>query len=100
MTTIAVRASDGRAEAMRWTVCFAVVVAAHALAATAFLNSPPEASDFGVDGPVVMLDLPESLVTSTAPAPDLPPGPMEEQESERTPPPKEETKPPEPEAEV
>jgi periplasmic protein TonB len=100
MTAIAVRASDGRAEAARWIMCFAIVAAAHGLAATALLNNPPEASDFGVDVPVVMLDLPESLVTSTAPAPDLPPGPMQEDESLPTPPPKEETKPPEPEAEV
>jgi protein TonB len=47
-----------------------------------------------------MLELPESLVTSVAPARDLPPGPIQEEESEQTPPPKEETKPPEPEAEV
>jgi protein TonB len=100
MNVIAERASDGRAEAARWTMCFAVVVAAHGLGAMALLNSSLEDSDFGIDVPVVMLDLPESLVTSTAPAPDLPPGPMEEQESEPTPPPKEETKPPEQEAEV
>jgi periplasmic protein TonB len=100
MTAVAARASDGRAEAVRWTMCFAVVLAAHGLVATALLNTPPDDSDFGIDVPVVMLDLPESLVTSTAPAPDLPPGPMQEDESLPTPPPKEETKPPEPEAEV
>jgi periplasmic protein TonB len=100
MNAIAARASDGPAEAARWIMCFAVVVAAHALASMALLNTPPEASDFGVDVPVVMLDLPESLVTSTAPAPDLPPGPMQEEETLPTPPPKEETKPPEQEAEV
>jgi len=65
----------------------------------ALLNNSSEASDFGIDAPVVMLELPESLVTSEAPAQDLPPGPIEEQESEKTPP-KEETKPPEPEPEV
>jgi protein TonB len=100
MNAIAERASDRRAEVMRWVTCFTAVVAAHSLGAMALLNNSPEDSDFGIDVPVVMLDLPESLVTSTAPAPDLPPGPMEEQESEPTPPPKEETKPPEPEAEV
>jgi protein TonB len=100
MNAIAARASDGRAEAVRWTMCFAVVVAVHGITTMALLNRSPEDSDFGIDAPVVMLDLPESLVTSTAPAPDLPPGPVEEQESEPTPPPKEETKPPEPEAEV
>jgi protein TonB len=100
MNAIAERASDRRAEVVRWATCLAVVAAAHGFGALALLNNSSEASDFGIDVPVVMLELPESLVTSTAPAPDLPPGPMEEQESERTPPPKEETKPPEPEAEV
>jgi periplasmic protein TonB len=100
MTAIAERASDGHAEAARWTICFAVVVAAHGFATMALLNTPPEESAFGIDAPVVMLELPESLITSTAPAPDLPPGPMQEDESLPTPPPKEETKPPEQEAEV
>jgi periplasmic protein TonB len=92
--------SDQRAEAVRWVTCFAIVAVAHGLGALAFLDDSSEASDFGIDVPVVMLDLPESLVTSTAQAPDLPPGALEEQESEQMPPPKEETKPPEPEAEV
>ena len=100
MNAIAERASDRRAEVVRWATCFAAVAAAHGFGALALLNNSSEASDFGIDVPVVMLDLPESLVTSTAPAPDLPPGPTEEQESEPTPRPKEETKPPEPEAEV
>jgi outer membrane biosynthesis protein TonB len=100
MNAIAATDSDGRSEAVRWTLCFAVVVAAHGLTAMALLNTPREDSEFGVDVPVVMIELPESFVTSTAPAPDLPPGPMDEQESEPTPPHKEETKPPEREAEV
>jgi protein TonB len=100
MNAIAQRASNRRAEVMRWTTCFTAVVAAHSLGAMALLNNSPDDSDFGIDVPVVMLDLPESLATSTATAPDLPPGPMEDQESEPTPPPKEETKPAEPEAEV
>lgn len=100
MSAVAEMDSDRRAEVVRWVICFAVVVAAHGIGAMALLNNSPEDSDFGIDVPVVLLELPESLVTSTAPAPDLPPGPMEEQESEPTPPPKEETKPPEPEAEV
>ena len=100
MSAVAERASDRRAEVVRWATCFAVVAAAHGFGALALLNNSSEASDFGIDVPVVTLELPESLVTSTAPAPDLPPGPKEEQESEPTPPPKEETKPPEPEAEV
>jgi len=89
-----------RGEVGRWAICFAVVAAGHGLGAMALLNNSSEASNFGIDAPVVMLELPESLVTSEVPAQDLPPGPIEEQEREQTPPPKEETKPPEPEAEV
>jgi protein TonB len=100
MNAIAERASDRRAEVMRWATCFAVVAAAHGFGALALLNDSSEASDFGVDVPVVMIDLPESLATSVAPASELPPGPMEDQDTDPTPPPKEETKPPEPEAEV
>src|SRR5262249_51470013 len=91
--------SAPRAELARWAICFAVVATAHGLGAMALLNKSSEASDFGVDVPVVMLELPESLITPEVQAPDLPPGPVEERESEKTPP-KEETKPPEPEAEV
>jgi protein TonB len=91
---------DGRAEAVRWVICFAIVAAAHGIGALALLSDSSEASDLGIDAPVVELKLPESLVTSAAPARDLPPGPIQEEESEQTPPPKEETKPPEPEAEV
>ena len=99
MSAVVEMVSDRRREVTRWVICFAVVTAAHS-GAWALLNESPEASDFGIDAPVVMLELPESLVTSAAPPQDLPPGPIEEQESEQTPPPKEETKPPEPDAEV
>ena len=100
MNALVERPSDRPAETVRWATCFAVVAAAHGLGAMVLLNNSFEDSDFGIDAPVVMLELPESLVTSTAPAPNLPPGPIQEQENEKTPPPKEETKPPEPEADV
>jgi protein TonB len=100
VNAVAEMVSDRRTEAIRWVICFAIVVAAYSVGAWALLNDSSEASDSGIDAPVVMLELPESLVTSAAPSQDLPPGPMEEQESEPTPPPKEETKPPEPQAEV
>jgi periplasmic protein TonB len=90
---------DRRAEFARWAVCFAVVVAAHGLGAMAIMDSATEESDFGVDTPVVVVDLPESFVTSPAPAQDLPPGPLQEEQSDPTPPQKEE-KPPELEAEL
>src|SRR5258705_4908060 len=100
MNALVERPSDRPAEMVRWATCFAIVAAAHGLGAMVLLNNSFEDSDFGVDAPVVMLELLDSLVTSMMPALDLPPGPVVEQESEETPPPKEETKPPEPEAEV
>jgi protein TonB len=93
-------ASDRRGEFVRWVICFAVVLAAHGLGAMALVDNATEASDFGVDTPVVVVDLAESFLTSPAPALDLPPGPLEEEQSEPTPPQKEETKPPELQAEL
>jgi periplasmic protein TonB len=92
--------SDRRAETARWVLCFAVVVGAHGFGAMALMDNMTEESDFGVDTPVVVIDLPESFVTSPALALDLPPGPLDVEQSDPTPPQKEETKPPEPEAEV
>ncbi len=100
MSVVADMASDRRAEFVRWVVCFVVVVAAHGIGAMALTDNATEALDFGVDTPVVVVDLAESFLTSPGPAPDLPPGPMEEEQSEPTPPQKEETKPPELQAEL
>jgi periplasmic protein TonB len=90
---------DRRAELVRWALCFAVVVAAHGLGAMAIMDSATEEADLGVDTPVVVVDLPESFVTSPAPAQDLPPGPLQEEQSDPTPPQREE-KPPELQAEL
>jgi periplasmic protein TonB len=92
--------SNRRAEVARWVICFVVVAAAHGIGMMALLNNQTEASDFGADTPVVMLDLPESFLTSPTLARDLPPGPLEEEQSEPTPPQKEDTKPPDLEAEL
>ncbi len=100
MSAVAETISDRRSDFARWAICFAVVVAAHGMVAMLLLNNSTEASDFGVDAPVVMLDLPESFATAPSPAMDLPPGPLEEEQTDPTPPQKEETKPPEPEAEL
>jgi periplasmic protein TonB len=90
-----------RTDAVRWAICFVVVAALHGAAAVAlFVDFSEPAAQSGVDAPVVMLDLPEALAPVMAPVLDLPPGPMEEEESIATPPPKEETKPRETEAEV
>ncbi len=88
-----------RSEVARWVLCFTVAAALHAGAALALLYRLSEsADDSSVDAPVVMLDLPQP--SAVAPAQELPPGPMEHEETEPTPPPKEETKPPEALAEV
>jgi protein TonB len=92
--------SDRRTELARWAVCFLIVAAAHGLGAMALMSQETEASDFGVDTPVMVVDLPESFITSPAPALDLPPGPLQEEQSDPTPPQREETKPPEPQAEL
>ena len=67
-----------RLDAVRWSACFVVVLAAHASAAMALLLNVPAASESGIDAPVVMLDLPESLLPSPTPTADLPPGPMQQ----------------------
>jgi protein TonB len=87
-----------RADTMRWTLCFAAVVAAHVLVALSLLPSPA-ASDFDAGAPVVLLELPEAPASLSTPPSDLMPGPPEA-ESERTPPKEEETKPPEQQAEI
>jgi protein TonB len=98
MTALAAAHRIDRADAARWTLCFAAVVAAHAVAALS-LRPSFEASDFDAGAPVVMLELPEAPAAPSTPPSDLAPGPPET-ESDPTPPPKEETKPIEQEAEV
>jgi protein TonB len=88
----------GRSEAIRWTVCFAAVAAAHALVALSLFPTL-EASEFDAGAPVIMLELPEAPAAPSTPPSDLAPGPPE-METDPTPPPKEETKPIEQEAEV
>lgn len=100
MSAVAETATDRSLEALRWSICFLVVAAMHVIVAVSLLEKITDTAESGVDVPVVTLDLPESLVPSMAPPQDLPPGPLEQEDSQATPPPKEETKPPEPEAEV
>ena len=100
MSAVAASSAEQRSDVVRWGICFAIAAVAHGFGVTALLNSSTEASDFGVDAPVVILDLPESFAVSPAPARDLPPGPVQEEESEPTPPQKEDSKPPELEAEL
>ena len=99
MSAAAEMVKDRRTEFVRWALCFVVVVAAHGLGAMALMDSATEESDFGADTPIVVVDLPESFIDSPAPAQDLPPGPLQEDESDPTPPQRED-KPPELQAEL
>jgi periplasmic protein TonB len=99
MTSFAMPFENSRRDATRWSVCFAVVIAAHGSAALALLHHAPYDSDFDAGAPVVMIELPESPVAFATPPTELAPGPTEP-ETEQAPPPKEETKPPEEVAEA
>ncbi len=89
-----------RTEIVRWFLCFTLAATLHVAAAYLIAARISQNADApGVDAPAVMLDLPESFLTSDAPALDLPPGPVMEKESEASPP-KEETKPPETQSDV
>jgi periplasmic protein TonB len=79
--------AERREEILRWAVCFTVVLLAHGMVGFV-LRESAEAFDYGVDVPVVLLELP-----------DVPPAPVQEQQPEPPPPPEEVT-PPEPEPEV
>jgi protein TonB len=73
---------ERREETVRWAVCLAMVLMAHGIVFFVLRESAAEALDFGIDAPVVMLELP----------PETPPP----QEQPPEPPPPEEMKPPEP----
>jgi periplasmic protein TonB len=89
-----------RRDVLRWGICFVAVAASHAAAALALLYTPSSSdADFVAGASVVMLDLPDVPAALPTPQSDSAVGP-EEVQSEATPPPKEETKPPEETAEV
>jgi protein TonB len=92
--------ADWRAEALRWAMCFAVVVVMHGLAALAFLMDTSVASDFDAGAPVVMLELPDIAAAPAVLPNDVEPGPPEPESDPTPPPPEEETKPPEVMAEL
>jgi periplasmic protein TonB len=88
-----------RKDTARWVACGAIVLIAHGMGALALLSSFESSSDFDAGAPVVMLELPEIAAAPAIPPNDLAPGPPQP-ETDATPPPKEETKPRETEAEV
>jgi protein TonB len=99
MTSLAIPFESSRRDALRWGICFAVVVAVYGAAAVALLRYAPSDSGFDAGAPVVMIELPEAPAAFATPPTELAPGPNEP-ETEQTPPPKEETKPREEVAEV
>jgi len=99
MTSLAIPFGNPRHDAMRWSLCLAVAMAAHGGAALALLNTPAAHSDFGAGASVVMIELPETPANFAIPPSDLAPGPTEP-ESEQTPPSREKAKEPEQTAEV
>lgn len=100
MSAVEETGTDRLWEAALWIACLTIAATSHGVGAWLLLRDlSAEMNDSGIDAPVVMLELPEALAPSMAPAQDLPPGPIEEEENKPTPP-KEEAKPPEPEAEV
>jgi len=70
-----------RPEFARWSLCAAVVVAAHGLAALALVTRPGE-EDVTAGAPVVMIELAPLAVAPPAPPRDLAPGPLLETESQ------------------
>jgi len=98
VSAVADYSASGRADAVHWAVCCALVLVAHGAAALALLSAP-EPADFDAGAPVVLLELPEVAAAPAVPPNDVMPGPPAP-ESEPMPTPREETKPPEHEAEV
>ncbi len=99
MTSLTIPFESSRRDALRWGICFAVVVAVHGAAAVALLRHALSDSGFDAGAPVVMIELPEAPAAFATPPTELAPGPTEP-ESEHAPRSKEETKPPEEVAEV
>jgi protein TonB len=101
MTALAMPARGIEHGAFRWGLSFAAVAAAHAAAGLWLLNSAPAAdSGFLSGAAVVAIELPQAVAAAPIPATGLPPGPDEVMPDEQTPPPREETRPPEQLAEV
>ena len=70
-----------RPELVRWSLCAAVVLAAHGLVVVGLAGRPDEAELEG-GAPVVTIELAPVAVAPPAPTRDLAPGPMLETESQ------------------
>lgn len=101
MSVIADLVAERRAEALRWGVCFALVVAMHGAAALALLMNASAASDFDAGAPVpVVMEMPEIAAAPATPQNDVEPTPPEPESDPTQTPPEEQIKPPEEVAEL
>jgi protein TonB len=101
MAALAMPGPTERHDVLRWSLCFAVVAAAHTAAVLVLLYASQSSdADFMAGAAVEVIDLPQTPAAMPMPLTELPPGPPEDEQVNTNPPPKEETKPPEQTAEV
>lgn len=98
MSAMAISLPAPRDETARWGIALAAALLVHGVTAMALLVNWSPTLAFDAGAPVVSLELPEAPAAFATPPNDLAPGPVEA-ESDPTPP-KEETKPIEPELDV
>jgi protein TonB len=81
MTSFGSQPAVSRPEFVRWSLCAAVVIAAHGLGVLALAGRSDEA-DLEGGAPVVTIELAPAAVATPAPPRDLAPGPLLETESQ------------------
>ena len=72
-------ASRRRPEALRWGICFALVLCFHAAGAAALLARWTESSDLVANAPLIMIDFAPVPVAPNVTPNELPPGPQQTQ---------------------
>jgi periplasmic protein TonB len=93
--------TERRTEALRWGICFAVVLGIYGFALFELLSNSSEASNFDAGAPIpVVMTLPELAAAPAIPPDDVAPGPPEPESDPTPPPPEEQIKPPEEVAEL
>jgi protein TonB len=66
-------------EAARWSACFALAVAFHAVGAAALFGRWSEDSDLVANAPVIMVDLAPVAISPNVTPNELPPGPLQQE---------------------
>lgn len=66
-------------EAARWSACFALAVAFHAVGAAALFARWSEDSDLVANAPVIMVDLAPAAISPNVTPNELPPGPLQQE---------------------